>query len=151
MTRKKAGGREHAFGCPWYAGAGCSCGGGRESDVSGETEAVRAAETGRVAANPAAWSRESPGYFLHTACAGRIRALEAELAETQGDRDKWAIEAGKAHDFGMKQADSAEKAEARIRALIHCDIAEMKERIALMEQATCDFCGHKFYALEVDE
>ena len=66
MTRKKAG--------------------GRESDVSGETEAVRAAETGRVAANPAAWSRESPGYFLHTACAGRIRELEAEVAELKRSR-----------------------------------------------------------------
>ena len=41
--------------------------------------------------------------------------------------------------------------EDRIQVLIHCDIAELKERIALMEQATCDFCGHKFYALEVDE
>jgi len=59
-------------------------GGGRESGASGETEAVRAAETGRTAANPAA----------------RIRELE--------------------------------------------------ERIALMEQATCDFCGHAFYALEAD-
>ena len=128
MTRKKAG--------------------GRESDVSGETEAVRAAETGRVAANPAAWSRESPGYFLHTACAGRIRALEAELAETQGDRDKWAIEAGKAHDFGMKQADRAEKAEARIQVLIHCDIAELKDRNAQLEheldhmgKGISGFCG----------
>ena len=29
-------------------------------------------------------------------------------------------------------------------------IRELEERIALMEQATCDFCGHAFYALEAD-
>jgi len=40
--------------------------------------------------------------------------------------------------------------EDRIQVLLHCDIAELKARIALMEQATCDFCGHAFYALEAD-
>ena len=30
-------------------------------------------------------------------------------------------------------------------------IRELEARIALMEQATCDLCGHKFYALETGE
>jgi len=42
------------------------------------------------------------------------------------------------------------KQEDRTQVLLHCDIAELKARIALMEQATCDFCGHAFYALEAD-
>ena len=34
--------------------------------------------------------------------------------------------------------------------VLRARIRELEERIALMEQATCDVCGHKFYALEAD-
>ena len=43
---------------------------------------------------------------------------------------------------GNDTATAAANPAARIR--------ELEARIALMEQATCDVCGHKFYALEVD-
>src|SRR3990170_4477334 len=52
-------------------------GGGRESGASGDTEAVRAAETGRAAANPAA----RPYHATHTCdeTEDRIRELEARV------------------------------------------------------------------------
>ena len=116
---------------------------------------AEAEELARRSANPAASERcYECGHDAFqcdreaVADLARIRELEAELAETQGDRDKWAIEAGKAHDFGMKQADRAEKAEARIQVLIHCDIAELKDRNAQLEheldhmgKGISGFCG----------
>ena len=76
-------------------------GGGCESGASGETEAVRAAETGRTAANPAARIRELEA---------RIAELEAELAGTE------SLRAGAIAEVQIWRP-RAEKAEARIKEL----------------------------------
>jgi len=54
----------------------------------------------------------------------RIRALEAPAAL----RDSYG------HDVRLHE---------RIRAL--------EARVAELKEASCDYCGHKFYALETDE
>ena len=114
--------------------------GGRESGDRAVSQAGRpklstadVERTSSAAANPAA----------------RIRELEAETAAR--GRHQYC------RDIELDQAARIRELEAlsedlRIEVLAEVARAEKAEaRIALMEQATCDLCGHKFYALETGE
>ena len=89
------------------------------------------------------WKHNHPGYSNCPRCVKRIRDLEAQVAKLEAwiaeveelPPEQRIIKAMLMTEVQAYWVERAEKAEARI---------------ALMEQATCDFCGHAFYALEAD-